>query len=169
MNTRRLTSLALFLAIAIVLSYVESLLPSFTIPGARLGLANIITLVIMYIYGERDAFVILILRIVLVGLMRGSIFQYPFWLSLSGGTLAFSMMFLFKRLKIFNKVSISVMGSLGHSLGQIIAAIILLSTQELVFYFPLLFLIAIPTGVFVGFVSDRFIYVYNQSIEQYQT
>ena len=157
MKTNRITTLSIFLTISIVLSILESFIPSFSVPGAKLGLANIVTLVIMYLYGEKDAFVVLILRIILVGLLRGSIFAYPFWLSLSGGMVAYTLMFTFKRLKIFNMVSISVMGSLGHSLGQIAMAIFLLDTRELVFYFPLLFLIAIPTGVFVGVVSNRFL------------
>jgi heptaprenyl diphosphate synthase len=165
MNTKRLTSLAIFLSISIVLSILESFIPSFSVPGAKLGMANIVTLVVMYMYGEKDAFLILVLRIILVGLLRGSIFAYPFWLSVSGGMLAFSLMYTFKKLKVFNMVSISVMGSLGHSLGQILMAMFLLDTAELAFYFPLLFLIAIPTGIFVGAVSQRFLLIARQAFE----
>lgn len=164
MKIRRIVSLSVFLTMSIVLSYLESLIPSFSVPGAKLGLANIITIVVMFTYNDKDAFIVLILRIILVGLLRGTIFQYPFWLSLSGGMLAFSLMFLFRHLKRFNIVSISIMGSLGHSLGQILMAMLLLETKELILYFPLLFLIAIPTGIFVGFTSDRFIKIYNSSI-----
>ena len=103
MNTKRLTSLAIFLSISIVLSILESFIPSFSVPGAKLGMANIVTLVVMYMYGEKDAFLILVLRIILVGLLRGSIFAYPFWLSVSGGMLAFSLMYTFKKLKVFAK------------------------------------------------------------------
>jgi len=164
MSTKRATSLALFLTMSIVLSYLESLIPSFSVPGAKLGLANIITIVVMFTFDEKDAFLVLILRIFLVGLLRGSIFQYPFWLSMSGGMVAYGLMLLFKYLKKFNITSISVMGSLGHSLGQILMAMILLETKELILYFPLLLLIAIPTGIFVGFTSDRFIRIYNKAI-----
>lgn len=170
MNTRRLVTLAIFLTISIVLSLVEAfLIPPLSIPGAKLGLANVITLIILYLYGEKDAFTVLILRIFLVGLLSGSIFNYPFWLSLSGGMVAFTLMVIFKQLKIFNMISISVMGSLGHSLGQIVMAIILLDTTELAFYFPVLFLIAIPTGLFVGFVSGKFLDIINKSdtVEKY--
>ena len=168
MDIKRITSLSLFLAIAIVLSIVESFIPSIGIPGARLGLANIVTLVIMYIYGERDAFMVLVMRIFIVGLLRTGLLSPGFALSLSGGMLAFILMFTFKKINKFSKVSVSVMGSLGHSLGQIIMAIIILSTNELVFYFPLLFLIAVPTGLFVGFTADRFIKIWNQSNEIYE-
>lgn len=165
MNTKRLTNLAIFLSVSIVLSYLESFIPSFSVPGAKLGLANIVTLVIMYMYGEKDAFTVLLLRIFLVALIRGSLFAYPFYLSLSGGMLAFALMFTFKRLKIFNLVSISVMGSLGHSLGQIIMVIILLDTKELAFYFPVIFMIAIPTGFFVGFTANKFIGIIKETFE----
>ncbi len=162
MNTKRLITLSLFLSMAIVLSIVESFIPSFSIPGAKLGLANIMTLVVLNIYGERDAFLIVILRIVLVGLLRG--ITIGFFLSLSGGIFAFLLMVIFKRLKIFSIVSVSVMGSLGHSVGQIIAAIIILSTPQLVYYFPFIFLIAIPTGVFTGLVAKRFTEISKRAI-----
>lgn len=149
MKTRKLNMLGLLLAMSIVLSIVESFLPSFGIVGAKLGLANIITIVLLYTFSEKDAFVIVILRIMLVPLLRGFNLN-TFLLSLSGGMLAFFLMTAFKRLKIFNVVSVSVMGSLGHALGQIGMAMLLLNTPELKYYFPFLFAIAIPTGFFVG-------------------
>jgi len=164
MNTKRLITLSILLSMAIVLSIVESFIPSFSIPGAKLGLANIITIVVLNIYSEKDAFLVVILRIVLVGLLRGTIGSPIFMLSLSGGILAFTSMVLFKRLKVFSNISIGVMGSLGHSVGQILAAIVLLSTPQLVYYLPFIFLIAIPTGVFTGVVADRFTIISKRAI-----
>jgi heptaprenyl diphosphate synthase len=166
MNTKKQTTLALFLAISIVVSIVESMLiplMSISIPGAKLGLANVITLVLLYHYSEKEALTILLLRIFLVGLLRGTIFQYPFWLSLSGGTLAFLLMMVFKQIKVFSIVSVSIMGSLGHATGQIGMAIVLLATDQLSFYLPILFLISIPTGVFVGMVSNKLLYILDAS------
>jgi heptaprenyl diphosphate synthase len=157
MNTKRLVTLSIFLSISIVLSIVESFLPVIPIVGAKLGLANIMTLVILSLYGEKDAFVVVILRVVLVGILRGSIGNPGFFLSLGGGLTAYLMMVIFLRLKVFNIISVSVMGSLGHSVGQIAVAIVILSTNELVYYFPFLFLIAIPTGIFTGSVAKKFI------------
>jgi heptaprenyl diphosphate synthase len=157
MNTRKQTTLAILLSMSIVVSIVEaSLIPllSISVPGAKLGLANVVTIVIMYHYSEKDAFTILMLRIILVGVLRGTMFNYPFWLSLSGGLLAFGLMYLFKKLKVFNMVSVSIMGSIGHATGQILMAIILLDTAELGFYLPVLFLISLPTGLFVGWTSN---------------
>ena len=164
MNTKRLVTLSLFLSMSIVLSIVESFIPSFAIPGAKLGLANIMTLVILNLYGEKDAFLIIILRIFLVGLLRGTIGAPAFYLSVSGGVLAYLLMILFNRFRVFSVVGVSVMGSLGHSLGQILMAMVILSLPELVYYFPFLFLIAIPTGVVTGLVAKRFTEISKRAI-----
>lgn len=165
MNTKRIVTLGIFLSISIVLSIVESFLPIIPVVGAKLGLANIMTLVILYMFGERDAFVVVILRVILVGLLRGSLGNPGFFLSLGGGLVAYLMMVLFMKLRVFNIISVSVMGSLGHSVGQIAVAIFILSTNELVYYFPLLFLIAIPTGFFTGSVARKFIQITKDSIQ----
>jgi heptaprenyl diphosphate synthase len=118
--------------------------------------------VVLNIYGEKDAFLVVILRIVLVGLLRG--ITIGFFLSLSGGVFAFLLMVLFKRFKIFSIISISVMGSLGHSVGQIAMAIIILKTPQLVYYLPWVFLIAIPTGIFTGLVAKKFTEISKKAI-----
>lgn len=163
MKTKRIVTLSIFLSISIVLSIVESFLPVIPIVGAKLGLANIMTLVILSLYGERDAFMIVILRIFLVGLLRGSLGNPGFFLSLGGGLSAYFMMVLFMRFKVFSIIGVSVMGSLGHSVGQIVAAIIILNTAELAYYFPFLFIIAIPTGIFTGSVAKKFITIIKTS------
>ena len=164
MNTKRLVTLSIFLSISIVLSIVESFLPVIPIVGAKLGLANIMTLVILSLYGEKDAFVVVILRVLLVSILRGTIGNPGFFLSLGGGLSAYLMMVIFLRLKVFNIISVSVMGSLGHSVGQIFVAIIILSTNELVYYFPFLFIIAIPTGIFTGSVAKKFIEITEKAL-----
>ena len=165
MKTQKIVTLSIFLSISIVLSIVESFLPVIPIVGAKLGLANIMTLVILSLYGERDALTIVFLRVLLVGMLRGSIGNPGFFLSLGGGLSAYLMMVIFMRFKVFSIISVSVMGSLGHSLGQIIVAIIILSTKELIYYFPFLFLIAIPTGFFTGTVAKKFIEITKSSIQ----
>ncbi len=165
MNTKRIVTLSIFLSISIVLSIVESFLPVIPIVGAKLGLANIMTLVILSLYGEKDALVVVLLRVLLVGLLRGSLGNPGFFLSLGGGLTAYLMMVIFSRLKVFSLTSISVMGSLGHSVGQIAVAIIILSTNELLYYFPFLFVIAIPTGLFTGSVAKKFIEITKKSIQ----
>lgn len=158
MKTKRLTTLAIMLSISIVLSIVESSLSALIlipIPGVKLGLANVVTLIIMYIYGDRDAFMIVLLRVVLVGLLRGNIFSMTFYLSFSGGMVAYAFMWLFKHLKVFSPVGVSIMGAFGHSVGQIVIAIIILNTKELIFYFPLILVLSVITGVFTGLLAKR--------------
>ena len=165
MKTKRIVTLSIFLSISIVLSIVESFLPVIPVYGAKLGLANVMTLVVLYLYGEKDAFVIVILRVILVGFLRGSLGSPGFFLSLGGGLSAYLMMLLFFKLKVFNIISVSVMGSLGHSVGQIVIAIIMLSTNQLIYWFPILFLIAIPTGIFTGSVARKFIDITKESMQ----
>jgi len=157
MNTKKIVFLAIMLSIAIVVSIVESMIPLFWVPGAKLGLANVITLVVLYTYGRKDALVVLLLRVLLVGLLRGTFLMPGFFLSVSGGLLAYTMMIVFMQMKVFSIVGVSVTGSLGHSLGQILMAIVLLSTPQLIYYFPVIFFLAIPTGIFTGYVSMVFL------------
>ena len=161
MSTKRAVMLAVLLAMSIVLSIVESFLPTFGIVGAKLGLANIITIVLLYTFNDKDAFMIVILRILLVPLLRG--FNLPtFLLSLSGGMLAFFLMWLFKKMKVFNVISVSVMGSLGHAVGQIVMAMFILDLPQIALYLPVLMVIAVPTGFFVGFTGN----VLNQRFKE---
>jgi heptaprenyl diphosphate synthase len=151
------------LAISIVLSIVESMLPVIPVPGVKLGLANVVTLLIMFLYGEKDAFMLLFLRIVLVGLLRGNIFSVTFFLSLSGGMVAYLMMFLFKQMKLFSMVGISIMGSFGHSVGQIAMAIFLIERSELIYYFPYVLVLSVATGVITGLIANRSIDIMRQA------
>lgn len=157
MNTKKIVFMAIMLSIAIVVSIVESMIPLFWVPGAKLGLANVVTLVVLYLYGKKDALLLLILRILLVGLLKGSFLMPGFFLSVSGGLVAYMFMITFMQMRVFSIVGVSVTGALGHSIGQILMAIVLLSTPQLFYYFPIIFFISIPTGIFTGYVSMMFL------------
>lgn len=165
MQTKRLVLLAILLAVSVVLNIVERVaIGGLTgLPMVRLGLANIVILIVLYIYTVKDAFTLLILRIFLVGLFT-ALFSPTFWLSLGGGLLAFLLMVIFKKLRIFTVISVSVMGSFGHAVGQILTAIFLLSTQELIAYLPVLIALSIPTGIFTGLISKRLITILENNI-----
>jgi len=163
MKTKRLTLLAVMLAASIVLSIIESFIPVF-IPGVKLGLANVVTLIIFYLYGDKDAFLILILRIFLVGILVGTIWSPGFYLSLSGGLTAYVMMFLFKHLKVFSIVGVSIMGAFGHSVGQIAMAIFLIERTELIFYLPYILVLSVATGVITGIVSRKSLEIVKKAI-----
>lgn len=158
MKTRKIVFLAIMLAISIVLSIVESMIP-LGIPGVKIGLANVITLIILYTYGKKEAFLLVILRVCLVGMLRSTL--PTFMMSLSGGLLAFMAMLMLKELKKFSIVSVSILGSIGHSVGQIIMAILILNTEGIIFYLPVILLISVPTGILTGIISDRFLKVFK--------
>ncbi len=163
MQTKRLTLLSIMLAVSIVLSIIESFIPVF-VPGVKIGLANVVTLLIMYLYGEKDSFLILILRILLVGILRGTIFSVTFYLSLSGGLAAFAMMFLFKRLRVFSLIGVSIMGAFGHSVGQILMAIFLIERAELIYYLPYVMALSVATGVLTGMIATRSLQIVKKAI-----
>ena len=163
MKTKRLTLLAVMLAASIVLSIIESQIPVF-IPGVKIGLANVVTLIIFYIYGDRDALLILVLRIVLVGMLTGKIASPTFFLSLSGGMMAYLMMFIFKHLKVFSIIGVSIMGAFGHSVGQIAMAIFLIERTELIFYLPWVLVLSVTTGVITGMVSKKSLSIVKNAI-----
>ena len=163
MNTQKLVLISILIAISIVLNIIERFaLGGLTgLPMIRLGLANIVVLMVLYLYQAKDAFLVLIIRIFLVGLFT-SLFSPTFFLSLGGGLFAYLAMIIGKSLKVFSIIGVSVLGSFGHALGQIIAAIIILSTQELIVYFPWLVVLSIPTGLLTGFIALKM----NQIIKE---
>ncbi|MDD4183947.1 MAG: Gx transporter family protein [Candidatus Izemoplasmatales bacterium] len=166
MKLRKLVFLAIMVAASVVLSIVESLVSValFIIPGVKLGLANIITLVILYVYSEKDAAIVVFIRIMLVGLVYSGLFQPTFWMSLSGGVFAFLAMVFVKRLTKLSLISVSVAGSLLHMVGQILMAMIVLNTETLIFYLPYMMLIAIPTGIFTGIVAKKLITILERQL-----
>ncbi len=170
MNTKRLVFLAIMLTVSIALNIIERLvLMGFTgLPMVRLGLANVVVLILLYVYSFRDAFAVLLLRILLVGLLAPGATIFSFFLSLAGGLFAIAMMTLFKRLPSFSIIGVSVMGAAGHAVGQILTAVFLFSTEEVVFILPLFMTLSIPTGVFTGIVAKRMIVLLKQTSSTYE-
>ncbi len=156
MSLKRYIYIASLLTMSIVLSMVEGLIP-IPVPGVKLGLANIIILVMLYDFKTSEAFMVLIIRIFLVGLLRGNIFQVPFFMSLCGGLCSFIIMRIFSLIKFFSIIGVSVIGSIFHCVGQIVIAIILLGTAQVVFYLPLIAILSTVTGVLTGVISKRFL------------
>lgn len=148
--------LVMLLSFSIVLSILESFIPLFNgyIPGLKLGLANIIVLIVLYKYDTKDVFFVSILRVIVVGLMRTGLFSVNFFFSLSGALFSSVSMILFKKTKL-SMIGVSVIGSIFHSIGQILIAILLLKNNNMIYYLPWLLLFSIPTGLFVGYVSKK--------------
>lgn len=160
---KKFTRLSILLALSVVLNIVESFIPLFNgiIPGFKLGLANIVTLFILYEYGFKDALYVGILRIFLVGILRTGLFNINFLFSISGCLISIIMMFIFKKIFKLSIIGISIIGSIFHSIGQVIIAIIILNNNML-YYLPWLLLLSIPTGTIVGIISKQLVKNYEE-------
>ena len=152
---RRIAFIAVLVSIASILGYLENLIPITLVPGVKLGLANIVILFSIYHFKWYEALIISLLRIVLVSLVLGSILSYTFFMSLSGGIISFVFMLILKKLNIFSIIFISIIGALTHGIGQIIIAMIVLSSKEVIYYLPFIMLLSIPTGLIVGWLVSR--------------
>ena len=158
MNTHKITLLGVLTSIALVLAIVESFIPSFGIPGIKLGLANIIILITLYELGVKEAIFVNLIRVVLAGILRGSIFSMGFLMSFTGAVLSLAIMVIFKVLiKQFSIIGVSVIGAIFHVSGQIIIAIIFLGSMYVLYYLPIIAITSIATGIVVGIIANTII------------
>lgn len=154
---RKLAILSILLAIGIVLNIVDAFIP---MPfGFRLGLANIVGLFILYVFGFKEALLIAVLRVTLASLLRGFEFNI-FMMSLAGGVISMTMMGVIKKFTPFGIVVISTIGAIFHSGGQLLMAMFLLSSSQVLSMLPFMLIIAISTGIMIGFIADRIIKIY---------
>lgn len=152
MNSKRIARYALLVALAMVLSWVESQIPiSTAVPGMKLGLTNLVVLFALYRMSTADAISISLIRVVLVSLTFGN--AYAFAYSLAGAILSFVIMWGLKKTGKFSTVGISVAGGVGHNLGQILVAAVVLETSGIFYYFPALLVSGILAGVAIGVVG----------------
>lgn len=145
-----------FLALALVCSYVESLIPiSFGIPGVKLGLTNIVVILMLYTIGSKDAILISVLRIILAGFMFGNAFSIIY--SLAGGILSFVVMLLLKKTGKLKILSISTAGGISHNVGQLIVAALVVENYNILFYVPVLIVSGIITGFLIGLLAGEIV------------
>ena len=157
-NVHKIALLGVLTAGTIVIAILESFIPSVGIPGVKLGLANIMILVILYELGILDAIIVNLTRVLVVGLIRGTFLSMGFVMSLAGAALSLGVMILFYLvIKKFSIIGVSVIGSLFHVTGQILVAMIYLGTAYVIFYLPIIAISAIITGVLVGFTAKMII------------
>ena len=150
-QTKQLTLCAVMLSLALALSYLERFIPLqmvIPLPGVKLGLANIVTLIALYLLGTKAAFAILVPRCIMGAVFGGGITGLLF--SMTGGLLAMSVMALCRRIPCFSVYGVSVLGAAAHNIGQILAAMVLLESVYVGAYLPYLLLVAIATGMATG-------------------
>ena len=145
--------LGMFLALAMIFSYVETLIPVIvSVPGIKLGLANGLILIILYLYGPREAAVISIARVLLSALLFSGL--YALMYSAAGAVLSLLVMSLFyKKENVFSSVGIGMLGGVAHNMAQIAIAFFITKTTGLVYYIPVLMVSGMLTGALTGFLS----------------
>lgn len=151
MKARRIALCAVLTALALGLSYMERFLPLqlvVPLPGVKLGLANIVTLLALFFLGGRTAVTVLVLRCFLGSVFGGGVTALAF--SLTGGLLALFTMAAARRLRLLSLYGVSVLGAAAHNIGQIFAAMAVLKSVTVVSYLPFLLLVSIATGLLTG-------------------
>ena len=141
---------------ALICSYVESLIPFyFGVPGVKLGLANLVVVLLLYAMGAKEALTVSVLRIVLAGFLFGNMFSI--WYSLAGGLLSFFVMWLLKKCGKFGVLPISVSGGIFHNVGQLIVAAIVVENYNVFYYMPILLVAGLVTGALIGVAAQEMI------------
>lgn len=155
-KSKRLAVRGVLIALAMILSYVESLIPmDFLIPGAKLGLANIVTVFAVLFLGLKDALIIGVLRVILTTILFGNVVMMVY--SLSGAVVSILMMNLCLRMKQFGIVGISIIGAVSHNAAQCAAAAVLIQNKNILGYIPLLLVFGVISGLLTGIVSSEVI------------
>lgn len=154
MKSGKVKKIALFgmlVALAFTLSYFESLIPfNFGIPGVKLGLANLVVVVALYIMKPGEAFAIAMIRIFLAAMTFGNFYSLAY--SLCGGILSFIVMLAAKKTKL-SVIGVSILGGICHNIGQIIVAAFIMETGRIAYYLPVLLVAGLITGMLLGIVS----------------
>ena len=143
-----------FTALALLFSYIESLIPfHIGIPGVKLGLANLIIVIALYKMNARQAFLLSVTRIVLAGFLFGNLFSILY--SLAGGMLSLIVMILLKKQNGFSVMGVSVAGGVFHNVGQLVIAMLVTESLNLFYYVPVLMISGLITGIFIGIIANE--------------
>ena len=151
---QKIAYLGLFTAVAIIFGYVESLIPVFAgIPGIKLGLANLAVLFILERYRLREAALVSVVRILVIGFLFGNLFSIAY--SLAGAALSLTVMVFMKKFSGFSLLGISVAGGISHNIGQLIIAVLLVENRSLFYYSPVLLISGVITGLIIGWLTQE--------------
>ena len=138
-----------FTALALIFSYVELLIPiNFGIPGAKLGLANLVIVIVLYKTDWKEALLLSVVRIILAGFLFGNLFGILY--SLAGGILSLAVMTLLKKTGAFSVIGVSMAGGVSHNVGQLIIAMLVVETYAVGYYLPVLLITGLFTGTLIG-------------------
>ncbi len=148
--------LGVFLTLALICSYVESLIPfSIGVPGVKLGLANLVVVIMLYCVGEREALAVSVARIILSGFLFGNLFAIIY--GLAGGLLSFFVMAALRRLGKLGVIPVSVAGGISHNVGQLLVAAAVVENYRVLYYAVVLLAAGAVTGLLIGIASQEVI------------
>lgn len=144
--------LGLFAALAIIMSYIEAILPlSLGIPGVKLGIPNLVIIFVLYVWDARSAFLISMIRILAIGILFGNLYSTLF--SLSGAVVSLALMLLLKKCG-FSRLSISIGGGASHNMAQLLIASLLVKAGSLLYYLPIMILAGVLAGMAIGILAS---------------
>ena len=157
-NVKEIAMCGLFCAVALIFSYVESLLPlPMPVPGFKLGFANIAIISVLYLYGVKEAFLVNAVRIVLAALLFGHGNVQQFFFSLAGGMASLGVMALLKKTDKFSVIAVSAVGGVVHNVAQVLIAVLILSSIAIGYLIPVFIVIGVVTGILCGIAAKAFL------------
>ena len=143
-------------ALSLILSYVESLIPiPVPIPGIKLGLANLVTIIAFYLEGRKCGWIVSLTRICLSALLFGNLYSFAF--SVAGGILSLIVMTVLLSSEKFSMTAISCAGGVAHNIGQIIAAAVMMKAGLVLLHIPYLMIGGIISGIIIGIIGSMII------------
>lgn len=150
LKPKKLTLIAILASLAIILSYVEMLLPPIyaAIPGIKLGLANVVSVILLYTLSVKETALVTLVRVLTVALIFGNFMTLAY--SIAGAVLSITVMALLKKTNLFSNVGVSIAGGVCHNLGQILIAILITSTAQIGYYMIFLCITGIISGTLIG-------------------
>ena len=150
----RVAYFGVFTALALMFSYIETMIPiRFGVPGIKLGFANIMIVIMLYKGSAKEALLLSIVRIMLSGFLFGNLSSILY--SIAGGVLSLEIMTLLKKQRGFSVIGVSVAGGVSHNVGQLIVAMLVVETYQVGYYFPVLLVAGVLTGLGIGVVSQE--------------
>lgn len=151
MKTKKVATFGLLVALAFILSYIEALFPlPIPVPGIKLGLANLVVITALYTMGAKEAFVLSMIRIILIGFTFS---PSTIIFSLAGGLLSWLTMTLLKKANLFSTVGVSIIGGISHNIGQIVVSIFVVENINIIYYLPVLLISGVIAGVVIGILG----------------
>ena len=149
---RQITTMGMLIALAMVLGFVETLIPiNLGIPGMKLGLANIVVVIALFLFDIKTAVVVSILRIILIAMTFGNMSMMFY--SIAGASLSLLSMIVISKIKSFSLISVSIVGGIMHNVGQIICAAFVVRTNGVFTYLPVLMIAGLVSGALIGIVA----------------